>query len=78
MSEPHFEESYRPQTCNFISKEAPTRVLSVIFAKSLRTSILRNICEQLLLCVCACVRACVRVCVCVCVCVCACVYVHQP
>ena len=43
-------------------------MLSVIFAKSLRTSILRNICEQLLLCVCACVRACVCVCVCVCVC----------
>ena len=44
-----FSESCRPEPCNFIKKKLQHRCFSVNIAEFLRTPILKNICERLLL-----------------------------
>ena len=44
-----FNKVAGPEACNFIKKKLQHRCFSVKFAKFLRTPILKNICERLLL-----------------------------
>ena len=47
--ESHYNKARGLQVCNFIKKRLQQRVFLVNIAKFLRTTILKNICERLLL-----------------------------